>query len=77
MEKAVYRSMKGNLKRRYTMQRLLLYPDEEIPEDIRENITSQIKQLRQVPKPLAEEEFKNFPRVVKLPDDYVPRWIWV
>ncbi|XP_014279858.1 large ribosomal subunit protein uL13m [Halyomorpha halys] len=72
LEKAVYSSMKGNLQRRHTMKRLIIYPEDTIPEDIHKNISSQIKQLRKVPKVLESDEVNNFPRIVNLPFDYVP-----
>lgn len=74
--KAVYRSMKGNLQRRYTMQRLHIYPDENIPEEIKQNITSQIRQLRPAPERLdkyTEQEVQEFPKIVDYPKDYVVR----
>lgn len=70
----MYRALKGNLQRRHTMQRLFIYPGEEIPEDIMQNVSSQIRQLRQVPTRLdhiPEEEVKQFPKVMEYPEDYV------
>uniref|UniRef100_A0A1B6DE18 39S ribosomal protein L13, mitochondrial n=1 Tax=Clastoptera arizonana TaxID=38151 RepID=A0A1B6DE18_9HEMI len=76
MKKAVYHSMKGNLQRRYTMQRLHLFPDKEIPQEILENIGNQIPILRQVPRRLqtySETEIKEFPKIMDYPKDYVLR----
>lgn len=76
MHKAVYASMKGNLQRRHTMQRLHLFEDNNIPEDILANITNQIRQQRLVPKRLDhidEETIKNFPKIMEYPKDYVLR----
>lgn len=66
--------MRGTLQRRHTMQRLFIYPGEQIPEDILQNVTNQIRQLRLVPTRLdhiPEEEVKNFPKVMEYPEDYV------
>lgn len=74
IRKAVYRALKGNLQRRYTMERLLIYHDENVPEDIKRNISNQIRQLRLVPTRLdhiPEEEVKQFPKVMDYPEDYV------
>lgn len=71
---AVYGSMKGNLQRRYTMQRLHLIPDANIPEDIQANISNQLKQARPVPTRIDEydkETIKNFPKIVDYPTNYV------
>lgn len=56
------------------MQHLHVYPDENIPENILGNITSQIKQLRPVPiryDHISQEEKDNFPLICKLPKEYV------
>lgn len=66
--------MSGNLQRRYTMQRLHLFEDANVPPEIMENITNQLKQVRVVPKRLDhmdEEAVKNFPKIMEYPRDYV------
>jgi hypothetical protein len=76
VKKAVYSAMDGNLQRRYTMQRLYIYPDDKMPENIKQNITNQIRQLRLVPKRLdhyAPEEVQQFPKVMDWPKDYILR----
>lgn len=76
MKKAIYRGLGGNLQRRYTMQRLHLFVDDQVPLEIMENVTSQIRQLRAVPQRLdhiEKETVENFPRVVDFPDDYLPK----
>ena len=68
--------MTGNLQRRYTMQRLHIYPENELPKNILDNISNQIKQLRPVPvrlDHLPKEEVEEFPRLVKFPEQYVLR----
>lgn len=68
--------MKGNLQRRYTMERLHLFVDDKVPEDIMRNITNQIRPLKIVPRTLdtyTEEEIKNFPKVFDYPEDYIVR----
>lgn len=76
MWKAIYSSMKGNIQRRYTMQRLHIYPGDNIPEEIKQNITNQIRQLRPVPERLdkyTEQDIEKFPKIMEYPDDYVLR----
>lgn len=76
MKKAVYRGLGGNLQRRYTMQRLHLFENEDVPLEIMENVTNQIRQLRPVPKRLDHidpEEVQNFPKIVDFPEDYLPK----
>ncbi|XP_020292154.1 39S ribosomal protein L13, mitochondrial [Pseudomyrmex gracilis] len=74
VEKAVYRALPKNLQRRHTMQRLHIFPDEKVPEEILKNIGNQIKQLRPVPVRLdhiPQEEVDNFPRIVQYPKHYI------
>lgn len=76
MHKAVYNSMKGNLQRRYTMQRLHLFADDQVPEDILANVTSQIRAPREVPQRLDmidKETLENFPSIMDYPKDYILR----
>lgn len=66
--------MKGNLQRRHTMERLFIYPGEKVPEDLLQNVTNQIRQLRLVPTRLdqiPEEVTKTYPKVMEYPEDYV------
>lgn len=68
--------MRGNIQRRYTMERLHIYPDENIPDDIKGNIGNVIKRLRPVPVRLdtySEDYVKQFPKIWDLPKDYVVR----
>lgn len=58
------------------MQRLHIFENDEIPEDIHKNISNQIRQIRPVPTRLdhiPEEDVKTFPRIVKLPDKYLSK----
>ncbi len=76
MKKAIYSSLDKNLTRRTLMERLHLFPDADIPEEIKANLSGQIRQLRPVPKTLDEyspEEIKNFPKVFDYPSDYIVR----
>jgi hypothetical protein len=76
MKKAVYRGLGGNLQRRYTMQRLHLYENEDVPLEIMENVTNQIRQQRPVPKRLDHIDpatVENFPRIFDLPEEYLPK----
>jgi len=61
-------------KRRETMARLHLYPDENVPKPIMENILDQIQNHRPVNKSIQELDEKlveNFPKLVDYPEDYV------
>ncbi|XP_058804658.1 large ribosomal subunit protein uL13m [Phymastichus coffea] len=76
MEKAVYRALGNNIPRRYHMQRLHIYYNDQIPEKIKQNIGNQIKQLRPVPQRLdhiSQDDIENFPQILKLPQTYVLR----
>ncbi|XP_027540270.1 39S ribosomal protein L13, mitochondrial [Neopelma chrysocephalum] len=71
----VYRMLPKNLLRRTMMQRLHLFPEDVIPEDIQKNLLQEIPQPRAVPKRLDEytpEEIAAFPRVWTPPKDF--RW---
>lgn len=76
MRKSVYRAVGNNLARRHTMQRLHLYADTTVPEDIMKNVSSQIRQLRPVPERLdhiSEEVRKAFPKIMRHPDNFLPK----
>ncbi|NXB47576.1 RM13 protein, partial [Leucopsar rothschildi] len=63
---AVYRMLPKNLQRRTLMQRLHLFPEDVIPEDIEKNLLQEIPQPRAVPKRLDEyapEEIAAFPKL--------------
>lgn len=78
MKKAVYKAMDNNLIRRTNMERLHIFPGSEIPEDIKRNISGQIRPIMPVPKRLTEyskEEVDNFPKIFDYPNDYVVRWL--
>lgn len=67
LEKAVYRSIDGNLQRRHTMQRLHIFPDKDVPPEMMENVSNQIRQLRPVPVRLdhmSPEEVENYPKII-------------
>lgn len=71
---AVYGEMDRTLQRRHTMKRLYLFPDENVPEHIMDNISNQLRQARPVPKALHEideETRKNFPAIMDYPKNYV------
>ncbi|XP_060816905.1 large ribosomal subunit protein uL13m [Bombus pascuorum] len=73
VKKAVYTAMDGTLQRRYTMQRLHVFPDDNVPKEMLDNVTNQIKQLRSVPVKLydiPQEERDKIPRLIKYPSDY-------
>lgn len=68
--------MKGNIQRRHTMQRLHLFKDDNIPSNILENVTNQIRQPRVVPQRLdqLDKDFvEKFPKIMDYPSNYVLR----
>ena len=76
MKKAIYRGLGGNLQRRYTMQRLHLFQDNNVPKEILDNVTNQIRQLRPVPERLDHIDkslVDKFPKVMNYPEDYLPK----
>lgn len=76
MKKAVYRGLGGNLQRRYTMERLHLFENDEVPLEVMENVTNQIKQLRPVPERLDHidpEIVDNFPKIMDYPEEFLPK----
>ncbi|XP_017773527.1 PREDICTED: 39S ribosomal protein L13, mitochondrial [Nicrophorus vespilloides] len=76
LKKAVYNSMDGNLQRRYTMERLHIYPDANVPADIMKNISNQLATPREVPKRLdhySEKEVEEFPKIMDYPKNYILR----
>lgn len=75
--KAIYRAC-GNigLKRHELIARLHMYPDDQVPEHVMENISGYIRQLRPVHKPIdgySEEELKQFPKLFDYPEDYAKK----
>lgn len=65
--------MDGTLQRRYTMQRLHIFPNGDVPEDLLANVSNQIKQPKPVPVRLydiSKEEQDKIPRLIKYPVDY-------
>uniref|UniRef100_A0A8K9XRS0 Large ribosomal subunit protein uL13m n=1 Tax=Oncorhynchus mykiss TaxID=8022 RepID=A0A8K9XRS0_ONCMY len=61
---AVYGMLPRNLSRRTMMQRLHLFPEDDLPEDILLNLTEELPQPREIPRRLNEysqEEREAFP----------------
>ena len=79
MYKAVYKALSSTEaygKKRTEMARCYLYPDENIPPHIKENICDQIRQINPVYKKLEDfhnEEIEKFPKLIDYPDDYTVR----
>lgn len=68
--------MDGNLQRRYTMQRLHIFADANVPQELMANVSNQIRQLRPVPIRLdhyTEQEVKEYPKITDYPKDYILR----
>ncbi|TNN52155.1 39S ribosomal protein L13, mitochondrial [Liparis tanakae] len=69
----VYGMLPKNLHRRTMMQRLHIFADDELPDDIRANLTEELPQPREIPRKLSEytqEEMDAFPRLWTPPEDY-------
>uniref|UniRef100_A0A8C5MS87 Large ribosomal subunit protein uL13m n=1 Tax=Leptobrachium leishanense TaxID=445787 RepID=A0A8C5MS87_9ANUR len=71
---AIYGMLPKNLHRRTMMQRLHLFPENDIPEEIRKNLVTEISQPRKIPRRLDEysqEEIDAFPRLWVQPPDFL------
>lgn len=56
------------------MQRLHIYKDDKVPEEIMQNVSDQLPQIRKVPRRLkdhSKEEVETFPKLFDYPKDYV------
>ncbi|CAL4161830.1 unnamed protein product [Meganyctiphanes norvegica] len=76
IRKAVYNQLDKNLLRRGRMEKLHLFADDQIPESILQNVSSQLTQLRPTPTRLdhyTEEERLQFPKVFDWPKEHVIR----
>ncbi|XP_074643239.1 large ribosomal subunit protein uL13m-like [Tubulanus polymorphus] len=72
--KEIYVRMPKVNERKTMMKRLHIFPESDIPDDIRANITDQIRQIMPVPKRLDEyspEERKTFPKLFDWDKDHV------
>ncbi|CAG00017.1 unnamed protein product [Tetraodon nigroviridis] len=70
---AVYGMLPKNLHRRTMMQRLHLFPEDVLPDDVLANLTEELPQPREIPRKLSEytqEEMDAFPRLWTPPQDY-------
>ncbi|KAL2101926.1 hypothetical protein ACEWY4_003687 [Coilia grayii] len=70
---AVYGMLPKNLLRRTMMQRLHLFAEGELPEEIVRNLTEELPQPRIIPRALPEytqEERDAFPRLWTPPEDF-------
>ncbi|KAH9523630.1 54S ribosomal protein L13 [Bulinus truncatus] len=73
LERCIYNHFPKLESRKMLMKRLHLFPEEDVPEDILENITGQIRQIQVVPKKLSDytqEEIDNFPRLFEFPENF-------
>jgi len=74
INKAFGRDLQGMWRKRHRKARLHIFPDENIPDDIANNISHMIRQHKIVPKTLGEytvEEQEAFPKVIDLPGQFV------
>lgn len=56
------------------MERLHIFPDENVPSELLKNVSNQIRQARLVPKRLSEypdDVVKKFPKLIDYPKDYI------
>lgn len=61
--------MPNKIYRNEAMARLIVYPDENIPQNILDNITDQIPGVSYVPTPLqdmSQEDIDKFPKLFKM-----------
>lgn len=73
MKKAIYGMLPKTLIRRTMMERLHLFPYEDFPDEIRENICDQLKPPTDIPRSLPEytqEEKDAFPSLSYPPDPW-------
>ncbi|CAM9431729.1 large ribosomal subunit protein uL13m [Lampetra fluviatilis] len=71
---AVYGMLPSNLLRKTQMMRIHLFPDADIPEDIRRNLVQELEQPRVPPRTLrqySKEDVEAFPRVWTPPKDFL------
>lgn len=74
MYKAVFYALPKDLGRPTKMMRLHLYPEEEVPDHIMENVSDVIRQIQVVPKRLENytpEELENFPKLFDWPENHI------
>ncbi|XP_067936374.1 large ribosomal subunit protein uL13m-like [Watersipora subatra] len=73
LRKQIYSTLTGNLLRKGLMARLHIYPEQDVPDHIMNNVSNQIRQVMPVPKTLDEyttEEMENFPLLFEWPKGY-------
>nr|ACO14926.1 39S ribosomal protein L13, mitochondrial [Caligus clemensi] len=64
--KAVYNNLHGDITRKGKMARLHVFPDEDVPSELMENVTNMIPRIKDVPKQLSEysqDEIDAFPKL--------------
>ncbi|CAJ0585865.1 unnamed protein product, partial [Mesorhabditis spiculigera] len=74
---ATYKQLGNNLVRRRHIQRLHLFPDTEMPEFVKRNISNQLEQIQLVPKKSTDytaEERAAFPKLVRFPKNHFEEW---
>lgn len=70
----VYNHLENDHTRRNFIERLHLFPENEIPAELMRNVSGQMEQIQVVPKRLDEykkEEKERFPALFEFPKDYV------
>jgi len=74
MWKACYNNIEGSLLRPKNMARLHIYPDDQVPEDILENVSHQIPGVRPVPKSIkdySDQEKEEFPKLFDYKENFI------
>jgi len=72
---AVYSMLDKNLHRRRDIERLHLFPDEQVPSELMANVSSQIQQPMSCPRSLddySREERDKFPALFDFPETFTP-----
>lgn len=74
VQKAVKWEIPRSLVKFRLMARLHIFPDEDVPEELLKNVSSQIRQIRSVPRNLnsySEQEINEYPKIMDFPKSYV------
>ncbi|CAD6196271.1 unnamed protein product [Caenorhabditis auriculariae] len=74
---AVYKALGNSILRRRQVQRLHLFPDEDMPKFVQKNIANQLAPVQEIVRrsdQYTAEERAAFPRIVRYPESHVVDW---
>uniref|UniRef100_A0AC35TMD9 39S ribosomal protein L13, mitochondrial n=1 Tax=Rhabditophanes sp. KR3021 TaxID=114890 RepID=A0AC35TMD9_9BILA len=74
---ATYKALGNNMTRRRAIERLHTFSDSELPQFVKANISSQLRQLQDVPKradQYTEEERAQMPKLINYSQDHIVDW---